>query len=446
MAKSIKTTGTLKAKPGVTDTRARKPAKPDKDFPLWLHPSGRWCRKIRQKVHYFGKADNPQAALEKWLDQKDDLLAGRTPRIKSDGLMIGDPPHIPESATGLVNRFLSSKAQLLATGEITQRTFQDYTGTCQRLVDVFGWSRRVDDLQSDDFEKLRTQIGKTRGPVALSNEIGRARVIFKYAADNRLIPLSVPYGQNFRKPSRKALRIERAKRGIRIFEADEIKRLIAKASIPMKAMILLGINAGLGQSDLSQLPKSAINLETGWLNYPRPKTGIERRCPLWPETIAALQEALAIRPATTEPADDDIVFVTKYGARWSRTTDAGTNVDAISQEFRKLLKSVDINGHRGFYGLRRSFETIAGDSRDQVAVDFVMGHSPDSNDMGAVYRDRLEDDRIVAVVEHVRAWLFPKAKRKGPSANPSTRIARDKSKATETTKPSNRMERHAAAR
>src|SRR5947209_3305934 len=70
-----------------------KPAKTDKDFPLWLHPSGRWCRKIRQKVYYFGKADNPQAALEKWLNEKDDLLAGRTPRAKSDGLLLGDPPH-----------------------------------------------------------------------------------------------------------------------------------------------------------------------------------------------------------------------------------------------------------------------------------------------------------------------------------------------------------------
>ena len=110
-----------------------KPAKPDKDFPLWLHPSGRWCRKIKGRVFYFGKADNPQGALLKWLDQKDDLLAGRTPRGKSDGLLIGDPPHDPKSAVGLVNRFLTAKLNLLkyrgdrpvAPMKITRRPVSD---------------------------------------------------------------------------------------------------------------------------------------------------------------------------------------------------------------------------------------------------------------------------------------------------------------------------------
>lgn len=416
MHKSIGTKKQPKAKLTPADTR---PPKPDKDFPLWLHPSGRWCRKIRQQVHYFGKADNPQAALEKWLDQKDDLLAGRVPRAKSDGLLIGDPPHDPKSAIGLVNRFLSSKAQLLVNGEITQRTLHDYRGTCQRLVDVLGWSRRVDDLQADDFEKLRTELSRSRGPVALGNEINKIKIILKYAADNRLIPHPVSYGQNFKRPSRKTLRIARALRGPRIFEADEINRLIAKATPQMRAMIHLGINCGLGQSDLSQLPKSALNLETGWLNYPRPKTGIERRCWLWPETVKALKVTLPLRPASKNPADDGLVFITKYGARWTRSNEEGCTICNITQEFKKLMIALDINGHRGFYGLRRGFETIAGDSRDQVAVDFVMGHAPDSGDMGAVYRDRLEDDRLVAVAEHVRKWLFP-AKAKGRRAKAKT--------------------------
>jgi hypothetical protein len=43
------------------------------------------------KSHYFGKcADDPKGrdAINLWLDQKDDLLAGRTPRPTREGLTV----------------------------------------------------------------------------------------------------------------------------------------------------------------------------------------------------------------------------------------------------------------------------------------------------------------------------------------------------------------------
>jgi hypothetical protein len=40
------------------------------------------------KLHYFGKLDKPQAALELWADQKDDLFAWREPRIRREGLTV----------------------------------------------------------------------------------------------------------------------------------------------------------------------------------------------------------------------------------------------------------------------------------------------------------------------------------------------------------------------
>jgi len=51
-------------------TQARRKSKADRDFPLWLHPSGRWCRKIAGKFHYFGR--DKDAALDKWLRVKDE--------------------------------------------------------------------------------------------------------------------------------------------------------------------------------------------------------------------------------------------------------------------------------------------------------------------------------------------------------------------------------------
>lgn len=369
-------------------------ATPESDFPLWQRSDGRWCRKIKGRVHYFGT--DRQAALDEWLRVKDDLLAGRTPRPAGDGLTVGE----------LVNQFLNAKRKRIDSGELTVRSWADYQRAGLLLAAAFGKSRLVEDLAADDFDRFRAQLAKDRGPVALGNDIQRLRVIFKFAVDNRLVSKPIGYGQNFAKPSRRVLRKARAERGSRIFEADELRQLIEAAPIPLKAMILLGINCGLGQSDVANLPKSAVDLDRGWLSYPRPKTGIDRRCKLWPETVQAIRDAIDVRPDPETTEDDALVFLTKYRRRWVRTSDKGVNVDGISQEFGKLLKASGINGQRGFYCLRRGFETIGGDSRDQVAVNHTMGHADAS--MAAVYRERIEDARLAAVVEHVRGWLWPR--------------------------------------
>ena len=385
--------------PKYTKRSAKKPAKPYADFPLFPHATRRWAKKIKGKLHYFGPWDDPDGALQNYLDQRDDLHAGRTPRARTNGLTIRE----------LCNRFLTSKRHLLDNGEITDRTFHDYYSTCERVVSTFGRTRPVEELAASDFERLRSKLAKKRGPVALGNEIQRVRMVFKYAYDEGLIDRPIRYGQSFKKPSRKTLRKARAKNGKRMFEAAELRKAIDSASQPLRAMILLGINCGFGQTDVSSLPQSAVDLEGGWIDYPRPKTGIERRCPLWPETIKALREAIANRPKAKDAADADLTFITKYGKRWVKThatgNGSGTPADALGQQFSKLLTELGIKRPGvSFYALRHTFETIGGESRDQVAVDHIMGHARD--DMASLYRERISDERLKAVTDTIHNWLF----------------------------------------
>jgi len=70
-----------------SDSTRKKPKKPHPDFPLTANGNGRWSKKIKGKVYYFGPWADPDGALKRYLDVKDDLLAGRNPRPK-DGLAL----------------------------------------------------------------------------------------------------------------------------------------------------------------------------------------------------------------------------------------------------------------------------------------------------------------------------------------------------------------------
>lgn len=294
------------------------------------------------------------------------------------------------------NHFLHAKRQQLDSGELALTTWNDYQRVAKQLLEALGRTRVVEDLRGDDFDQLRKHFAKRSGLVSLANKINRARIIFKYCYDAELIDRPVRFGANFKRPSAKAIRRQRKPK---MFEADEIHAMLQHATPIMKAMIFLGVNCGFGCTDVGRLPLSAVDLGSGWVDFPRPKTGTDRKVPLWRETTEALATAIDQRPCPVS-GHEYLLFLTRRGHSFDKDS-----TRYLSEQFRKLQDLLGIHQTgRGFYTLRHVFETIGGESRDQPAVDAIMGH--ERGDMASNYRERVSSERLRAVVDTVRKWLF----------------------------------------
>jgi hypothetical protein len=221
-----------------------KPTKPYPDFPLFPHANGQWAKKIRSKFVFFGPWRDPEGALQRYLDQKHELHAGRVPRAQvQDGLTLRE----------LVNHFLTAKQRKVDAGELKLMSFNSLYRTSRTLIELLGPDRRIDDISPNDFGRLRAQFAEGHGPVYTGDQVQRTRAVFKYGHEAGLLTTPMRFGPEFVKPSRKNVRLAKRDAPKRLFTPQEIHAVLKHASVPMKAMILLGINCGMGNTDVAEL-------------------------------------------------------------------------------------------------------------------------------------------------------------------------------------------------
>lgn len=389
-----------------------KPGKPHKDFPLFAHGNGQWAKKVRGQLHYFGSWNDPGAALGEWIRQKDDLLAGRSPRRAGEELTL----------LHAFNQFLDAKKSMVDLGEMSQRSWDEYCAVLTMVAAELGKNRPVAGLHPVDFTRLRAAMamGKQRqqlAPGVFGRRIQLVRCAFNWMYEADLIERGVKFGPDFKMPPKAVRRKYRLSKPKRLFSPVDVRRLIVGSQshdrYQLRAMILLGLNCGFGNTDCSVLRMSEVDLVRGIVDNSRHKTGIERRAPLWPETVDALKVVVDRRPEAKSPGDADLVFLTEGGQPWVRyvTSEAGRakNLDYISTSFQKLAQSVGIDRNGvGFYALRHTFETVAGGTGRQPEIDRIMGH--EANDMAVIYREwersGEHDARLRIVTDFVREWYL----------------------------------------
>ena len=246
--------------------------------------------------------------------------------------------------------------------------------TGERLLAHFGDSRLISDITVSDLKAYQDKVSHNWSLTTIATEVGRVKHVFNYAFEHELLDKPLRFGKVFTQPTKAQMRKYRASKGKRLFTNKQIQLMLNKASVHMKAMMYLALNCGFGNHDVAELTFSMIDWDTGWVDFPRPKTGVERRCPLWQETIAALKASIATRSKKAKSKDH--IFITARGNTWSYVRDGNT---AVTISFKTLLKSLNLwQPGKNFYTLRHVFATLASNAKDQVAVNYIMGHSDNS--------------------------------------------------------------------
>ncbi len=371
--------------------KKEKPVKPYPDYPLFPHDNGHWAKKIKGKTFYFGRWDDPDAALTEYERVRHDLYSGRTPAPHADGMTLKN----------VINLWLHEKAQRRDNDQLAADTWKEYRRVGKRIVDVLGDTVVATQLTPQDFTRLRDAITKGVAPKTGKGNVTKARVLFNWIFEAGYSPTPLPYRATLKAPSLSVIRRAKANKPLKLFTADEVLVLISKASGYMHPVLWLAINCGLGNRDAVELKWDYIDLKKGWIAYARPKTGIERRAKLWGDTVDALKAWRKLSPTS------DYVCC---GAR-GQQLGTGSNNTPIPHLFDGILEAAGVATGRGFYALRSTYRTIADESLDAAAIDLTMGHA--DHTMGGQYRQKIDNSRLEAVADVVRKWLSPSSSEPG---------------------------------
>ena len=385
---------------------------PTDTFPLFLRSDGRYAKKINGVQVYFGR-DHAEA------------LAAYHRHIGRESLGL-EPDAGELGLRELFNQYLSRQERQSESGKISPRTVADSIGTLRRVSTVLG-DRPVSSLTPTDFRNLEARLAKGRSIVTTANDIRRTKAAFAWALTEGLIEHAPKYGSDFKPAPARAFRLEKARGHAKLFTAEEIRQVLTAAPVQLRAWILLGINAALLPIDLSRLTFDEFNLKAATLCQPRGKTGVDRKCHLWSETLEALNLAIEGRAEPASPIHADLVFLTETGLPIVRTPTPSraahdpkaegllTVINRPSSDLSKLLRSLGLNRKgRGFGSLRHTFLTVAESGLDFPAVAAVMGHHLAGT--ASHYREGIAPERIKAVCEIVHDWLFPAKPRRNRNA------------------------------
>lgn len=284
----------------------------------------------------------------------------------------------PATIEGNVARFLSQKRAQVGGGELSVGRYANLKLHLGLFQDFVGGSNPVSAITSRAMTDFRTDLleRKSRGEFSgkyAKDRLDAAKQFARWLWQEEIL------AQLPRAISSKTFTITPAAPEIKTLTVAEIKTLLDAATGQLKLFVMLALNTGFLQKDISELKPDEVDWRAGVIRRKRSKTKNFENVPevaytLWPETFRLLKEYR--RPNCPH------VLANENGGSLLTSTlkEDGKQhkVDNIHTAYFRLCNRVSIKD-RPFKSLRKTSATLLrGSEKYSGLEDLFLGHAPRS--------------------------------------------------------------------
>ena len=303
----------------------------------------------------------------------------------------------PKQVTTVRNKFIREKKVESATGAITVGRVQNLEGRLKHFVDYFG-TTKISSITASDINRWSSNASKrvangVIAPRTLQQEFNAVKQMYRYAYKQEIIN-SIPRNLDDLGKQTRIQKMRTKKKRHLFFDKKEVQELWNQCSADhmdlkwknrtdterqtLQFAIILGLNTGMTQQDLSDLTVGdvALNKRPPRVIRQRSKTGIESNHLLWRKSVEGLKELCKGKKKT------DLVFTRNDGrplvvlSKDDYGNLTGGRSDVLGASFTRLVKRVfGDDDPRRFRELRRTGAEMCKQRMGQEIAELYLAHA-----------------------------------------------------------------------
>jgi len=268
-------------------------------------------------------------------------------------------------------RYLAMLHSRHRAGEISVGEYANAHAGLAHFRDWAGADRPVESITAERWQGYYLHLIGEDGPRSVESR----RKFFRYARN--FLTWMADLGVQSAPPNlnRRQYRFKGGPMSVPVTPTEVIKDVIRAAKGQLKLHILLMLNCGFTQQDVSELRPGEVDWSLGRIRRKRSKTGDHDKVPfvdyrLWPEAFALLRRYRV--------ADPDRVLLTGSGRPWVRDGVDAEGVRSRTDAIQSCYRHLRVAGKPPLKMMRKASSTMLDGSPEhgRYAVHF-LGHAPD---------------------------------------------------------------------